>query len=108
MKTHAPCVTHACMLRLAEADELSLHHYQRLYEPGGCYTVVPATFILGKLPLMPDFGTPTIPHSYSKRQLSAFPHGKADSSTMSRDGSRLYYINHFGLTWSRSKLSMQR
>jgi hypothetical protein len=92
----------------AEEDELASQHYRRLYDTEGCHTVVPASFILGKLPLMPDFGTPSIPHRYTKRQQKDFPHGRADSSSTSHDGSKLYYINHFGLTWSRSKLSLQR
>jgi hypothetical protein len=92
----------------AEKDDLASQSYQRLYSTEGCYTVVPASFILGKLPIMPDFGTQSIPHIYSKRQAKDFPHGRADSSSSTRDGSKLYYINHFGLTWSRSKLSLLR
>jgi hypothetical protein len=85
-----------CSLHLpAENDELSNHHYQRLYETQGCYTVVPASFILGKLPLMPDFGTLSIPHHHATRRQRDFPHGWADSSSTAQDGSKLYYINHF-------------
>jgi hypothetical protein len=92
----------------AEKDDLASQHYQRLYACEGSYTVVPACYILGKLPIMPDFGTPSIPHHYSKRQAKDFPNGRADSSSLTHDGSKLYYINHFGLTWSRSKLSLLR
>lgn len=90
-------------------DQLQLGHHQRLYEPSEpWYEVLPVHFILGKLPIMPDFGTPTIPHKYQTRQQHGFPRGKADSSSSKHDGSKLYYINHFAMTWSRSKPSLFR
>ena len=57
---------------------------------------------------MPDFGTPTIPHQYSHRKAAWFPKGKANTTLSKEDGSKLYYINHFAMTWSRSKLQLYR
>ena len=92
-------------------DELQKENYTRLYtctNPKYAYDVVPITHILGSVPLMPDCSTPTIPSKYSKQKAQAFPAGQADSSVGSGDGSSIFYVNHFGLTWSRSKLSLHR
>jgi hypothetical protein len=90
---------------ITDNDELSRHGYQRLYTTES-YEVVPQDFILGKLPLMPDFGTPTIPHKFAGLRNEHFTLGKADSAHDKHDGSSLCYINHFAMTWSRSKVCM--
>ena len=99
----------ACLY--TEEDELARNKFQRLYtctQPKYAFEVIPISNILGKLPLMPDLGTPTIPVQYTHRQKTAFPRGSADSSSTVHNGSKLYYINHFGLTWARPKLSLRR
>ena len=90
---------------MADNDELSREGYQRIYSTES-YEVVPKDFILGKLPIMPDFRNPTIPHELSRLKEQYFSMGKADSSIAKGDGSQIFYINHFVLTWSRSKLCM--
>jgi hypothetical protein len=90
---------------MAGTDELSREGYQRIYTTES-YEVVPKDFILGKLPIMPDFGTPTIPHTLGRLKNDYFMLGKADSAIGKQDGSNIFYINHFAMTWSRSKLCM--
>ena len=62
----------------AERDSLADEGHIRLYEPKkpakkkneytGCiFQVIPADHILGKLPLMPDYGTNTIPFKQRKQ-----------------------------------------
>ncbi len=90
---------------MADTDELSREGYQRIYTTES-YEVVPKDFILGKLPIMPDFGTPTIPHTLARLKNDYFMLGKAYSANGKQDGSSIFYINHFAMTWSRSKLCM--
>ena len=87
-------------------DELQQQGYVRLYEPTDWYEVIPVTHILGKLPIFPDFSTRTIPHSMSGKP--GFAKGECDSQDGKQLGSKLFYINHFAMTWSRSKLSLFR
>lgn len=48
-------------------DELTKQGYQRIYIPTvPWFEVVPVWTILGRLPLIPDFGTPTIPYSVKR------------------------------------------
>ena len=103
----------------AERDSLADEGHIRLYEPkkpakkkneytGSIFQVIPADHILGKLPLMPDYGTNTIPFKHSGKCATAFKYGMADTSEGSGDGSVLWYINMFALVWSRSKKSLLR
>jgi hypothetical protein len=90
----------------SDNDELQQQGYIRLYEPTDWFEVVPVTHILGKLPIFPDFSTRTIPHSMTGQP--GFPKGKCDSHDGKQLGSKIFYINHFAMTWSRSKLSLFR
>ena len=82
-------------------------HYTRIYEPSQpWYDVVPVELILGKVPLVPDFPTGTIPHRVKGKP--GFSKGKCDTKEGSGDGSQLMYINHFAMTWSRPKKSLFR
>lgn len=96
------------MQLVVEDDELAKEGHIRIYEPVEWFEVVPVDHILGRLPIVPDYGTPTIPHKYSYLRDQAFRKGKADSSVDQHDGSKLYYINHFAMVWSRSKESLVR
>lgn len=89
-------------------DELQAQNYIRLYQPAEWYEVVPVTHILGRLSLMPDFGTRTIPYSMRNKKRHCFPKGHSDTAEGKGDGSKLYYVNHFAMTWSRSKQSLFR
>jgi hypothetical protein len=94
-----------------ESDELQKEDFLRLYEctkPNFSFEVLPITHILGKLPIMVDVCTPSIPSHYYKQEKEGFPRGHANSAKDKQDGSKLYYVNHFGMTWSRSKLSLHR
>ena len=49
------------------SDELEENGMTRVYEctkPKLSFEVVPMTHIMGRVPLMPDVVTPTIPHRY--------------------------------------------
>ena len=102
----------------AEGDQIALDGHIRLYEPkkptkkqgvfAEMFEVIPVTQILGKLPVMPDFSTKTIPFKYNDKAKVGFQHGMADTSEGAGNGSKLWYINIFALTWSRSKLSLFR
>lgn len=89
-------------------DALQTQNYIRLYQPVEWYEVVPVTHILGRLSLVPDFGTMTIPYIMRNKRKACFPKGFSDTAEGKGDGSRLYYVNHFAMTWSRSKLSLFR
>jgi hypothetical protein len=74
----------------------------KLYEPSPtpCLCVAMAENMVGRVPLIPLFlagnSTPTIPHMFSKRKDSGFPHGCADSAAADeRRGSNLkvYEVN---------------
>ena len=52
-----------CIFCFIEADQLTALGHIRLYEPSKtCFEVIPVSYIIGKLPMMPDFGNPTIPY----------------------------------------------
>jgi hypothetical protein len=103
---------------LAEEDMLATEGHIRLYEPKSktrkdyvfteIFEVIHVTNILGKLSLMPDFGSKTIPFKHRRLRKAKFQFGSADSSENAGDGSKLWYINLFALVWSRSKLSLFR
>jgi hypothetical protein len=63
-------------------------------------------YILGRLPLMKNYSTPTIPSRMATRRAEAFPRGAADGTR--GKGSRLFYVNHYAMTWSRCKESLFR
>jgi hypothetical protein len=74
----------------------------KLYEPSPppCRYVAMAETMVGRVPLIPLFlagnSTPTIPHMFSKRKDSGFPHGCADPATADgRRGSNVYEVNHW-------------
>lgn len=93
------------------SDELQNCHHIRLYEPDsppGWYEVLPVTHILGRLSLLPDFGTRTIPYSMRNKKRRCFAMGSADSKEGAMDGSKLWYVNHWAMMWSRSKPSLFR
>lgn len=96
--------------RVPDSDELhpASNNHIRLYEPADWYDVVPASHILGRLSIAPDFGSPTIPHTMRNQKRRCFPMGSCDSADGATKGSRLFYINHFAMTWSRSKQSLFR
>jgi hypothetical protein len=101
------CVQHVYSpIFFSDNDELQQQGYICLYEPTDWFEVVPVTHILGKLPIFPDFSTRTIPHSMTGQP--GFPKGKCDSHDGKQLGSKIFYINHFAMTWSRSKLSLFR
>ncbi len=91
-----------------EHDELEAEGHIRLYEPDDWYDVIPVEYILGRLPLMPDFGTRTIPHKWAKHKNLLFPKGKADSSHDAQDGSKLFYVNHFAMSWARTYKNLHK
>ena len=100
-----------CLYTENTHDELQANNFQRLYtctDPNYCFEVIPANYILGKLPIVQDFVTPTIPSHYNNQKKTAFPRGQANSAAETDNGSEIYYINHFGMTWSRSKICMHR
>jgi hypothetical protein len=101
------CVLIACAAEKG-GDELQKEDYIRLYDTTASFEVVPVSHILGRLPIMPDFADRTIPHRVSKQQKIAFPLGRCDSTNSTHDGSNLFYVNHFAMTWSRSKTSLFR
>ncbi len=76
----------------------------KLYEPSPshCLYVADVQNMVGRVPLMPLFLAPTIPHIFSKRKDSGFPYGCADAAaTDGRRGSNVYEVNpwlwQFGL-----------
>ena len=84
-------------------DELQKEHYLRLHEckaAPSSYEVIPIHNILGKLALMPDCVTPTIPRHHDHQKKRAFPRGEV--------GCKVFYVNHFALTWARSKIILRR
>lgn len=110
---HKLCISHLLQVHkmnsnpsFSDNDELQQQGYVRLYEPTDWYEVIPVTHILGKLPIFPDFTTRTIPHSMSGKP--GFAKGECDSQDGKQLGSKVFYINHFAMTWSRSKLSLFR
>jgi hypothetical protein len=102
---------------VAERDALADAGHIRLYEPkkpgkptdlfpGSSFDVIPTGHIMGKAPLMIDFGSKTIPFKHASKCKTGFQFGMADTAEGSGDGSVLMYINHFALVWSRSKKSL--
>ena len=82
---------------------MAKQNHIRLYEP--CpkehFDVIPIDNILGKVSLMPDVSDPTIPSRVKGK--SGFPLGRTGPN-----GSRLWYVNHYAMIWSRSKKSLYR
>lgn len=61
-----------CIFCFIEADQLTALGHIRLYEPSKTwFEVIPVSYIIGKLPMMPDFGNPTIPYRL-RRYTMAF------------------------------------
>jgi len=84
-------------------DHLQKQHYLRLHEckaAPSSYEVIPIHNILGKVALMPDCVTPTIPRHHEHQRKRAFPRGEV--------GCKVFYVNHFALTWARSKIILGR
>ena len=61
--------------------------------------VLPIEHVLGRLPVVPvgDHGTVQVPF----RKGNDFPGACADTRKGSGDGSRVWYINSFAMSWSR-------
>jgi hypothetical protein len=106
----AQCVILICLWFFPErgGDELQKEGHIRLYETTNSFEVLPVTHILGRLPILPDFGDPSIPHRMNGKAKAWFPLGTCDSSEGAQDGSKLFYVNHFAMTWARSKRSLFR
>ena len=82
----------------------------KLYEPSPTPSlyVAPAHNMVGRVPLIPCFlagnSTPTIPHKFSKRRVSGFPFGCADSAAVDgRRGSNVYEVNPWLWQFGRGK-----
>eukprot|EP00961_Rhodomonas_salina_P015567 208972-Rhodomonas_salina.1 len=102
-----------------DPDVLMAFGCTRLYEPSprAWYGVVPCGKILGRIPIIQDFGTPAIPYSLRTKQASVFPKGTADgpkdgtwqkngqrkAEWMEHTGSKLFYVNSWAWTWGRAK-----
>ncbi len=97
------CLT-VCMH--TDKDELANSGFLRLYETTNSWEVIPVEHILGRLPIMKNYATPTIPSRFASRKPTAFPLGKAD--TAREKGSKLFYVNYYAMTWSRCKESLFR
>ena len=87
-------------------DELTKQGYQRIYIPTvPWFEVVPVWTILGRLPLIPDFGTPTIPYSVKRcrffysacfAQISSFSACSNQAHFWLVDG----FVTSFFFSWS--------
>lgn len=95
------------LLHVDADDELAQCGFIRLFEPDDWFEVLPVDFILGRASIVPDFATPSIPHMFMQ-QSALFPKGRADSSHGAHDGSPMFYVNHYALTWSRCKDALNR
>lgn len=105
------CVPVVTIGNFADNDELVKEGYVRLYEPPDWYDVVPVEYVLGRLPIVPDFMTPTIPRQYRRFRNRWFRRGVADHIDKDGkliEGSKIFYVNHFAMTWARSKKSLFR
>mgnify|MGYP003687268751 CR=1 FL=1 len=72
---------------------------------------------MGRIPVIQDFGTPSIPYSLRGKQASVFPkgiadgpddgkwirHGRKKSEFREHTGSKMYYVNAWAWTWGRAK-----
>jgi hypothetical protein len=58
--------------------------------------VVPVSSILGRLPLVPVGDTGTIPFSMT----AEYPGASCDTRPDAGDGSRLWYVNTWALSWA--------
>ena len=90
----------------SERDELVNCGFLKLYETSNSYEVIPVEHILGRLLLMKNYATQTIPSRFASRKANAFPLRQADSSR--GKGSKLFYVNYYAMTWSRCKESLFR
>ena len=57
--------------------------------------VVPVSSILGRLPLVPVGDTGTIPFSMT----AEYPGARCDTRPDAGDGSRLWYVNTWAISW---------
>lgn len=64
------------------------------------FYVLPAEYILGKLPVVPVGSTGTIPYSM-RHSAEDFIAADFDSAEGAGDGSRWWYVNTWALSWSR-------
>ena len=64
------------------------------------FYVLPVESILGKLPVVPIHYTSTIPF-VMRQNARDFVDAVFDTSKGSGDGSQLWYINTWALSWSR-------
>ena len=68
-------------------------------EPKPVVYIVPATSILGRLPLIPVGDHGTIPAVMRNRKKDLFEYGKCDDNGSPGTGSKLYYINSWAMCW---------
>jgi hypothetical protein len=80
----------------------------RLYggSPAKIYTIMPIDCILGPAHIVPDPVHRTIPHARIK-SLSLL-HGRADTSAGSDNGSELYRLNMWTMTWGSEEPLLER
>lgn len=64
------------------------------------FYVLPISSLLGKLPVVPVGDTGTIPFSM-RRSAEDFVKAAFDSAEGAGDGCRWWYVNTWGLGWSR-------
>ena len=64
------------------------------------FYVLPISSLLGKLPVVPVGNTGTIPFSM-RRSEEDFVNASFDSAEGAGDGCRWWYVNTWGLGWSR-------
>jgi hypothetical protein len=66
------------------------------------FYVLPVEYILGKLPVVPVGDTGTIPYSM-RQHAEDFVGAAFDTRDGAGDGSRLWYVNTWALSWSRER-----